>query len=96
MSIDGGPRPGTDDPQAASGDDGPLLAFADVPAAGRDAEPDPYWQELQGDPLLPVAYMPPAMGGEHPAWMRLSVWMLISVFVTATSLGVCLTYWPGL
>lgn len=92
MSIDGGPRPDSELPPLDTGD----LAFADVPAAGRDAEPDPHWQQLQGDPLLPVAYMPPAMGGEHPAWMRLSVWMLISVFVTATSLGVCLTYWPGL
>lgn len=71
------------------------VAFADVPSAPADAEPDPYWQQLQGDPLVPVAYMPPAMGGEHPRWMGWVAWVVIALFVTATASGVCLTYWPG-
>lgn len=75
----------------------PLVAhFADVPGAGPGAQPDVHWRELQGDPLLPIAYMPPAMGGDHPAWMTPVVWLLLGIFLTATSLGVCLTYWPGL
>lgn len=70
--------------------------YADVPAVQSDAEVDPHWLELRGeDHLLPASYLPPAMAGTHPGWMRIAVWVLITVFITATMLGVCLTYGPG-
>jgi hypothetical protein len=66
--------------------------FADVPSADREAEVDPHWLELRGESLLPTVYMPPAMAGHHPPWMRGLATFLISIFLLATSLGVCLTY----
>ena len=66
--------------------------FAAVPGADPAAEIDPHWLTLRGDSLLPTVYMPPAMAGSHPRWMRVMATFLISIFVLATSLGVCLTY----
>jgi hypothetical protein len=66
--------------------------FADVPGADPSAEIDPHWVELRGDSLLPALYMPPPMAGSHPGWMRVVATGLISIFLLATSLGVCLTY----
>ena len=67
-------------------------AVPDVPA---DAVIDPHWQELRTETPLPAIYLPSAMGGAHKSWIRASVWLLVSIFVTATTLGVCLTYGPG-
>jgi hypothetical protein len=68
------------------------VEFADVPGADPSAEVDPHWLTLRGESLLPTVYMPPAMPGSHPRWMRVMATFLISIFVLATSLGVCLTY----
>ena len=70
------------------------LAFADVPSADPSAVVDPNWVRLRGDSLLPAVYMPAPMAGQHPAWMRTVAIVLISIFLLATALGVCLTYGP--
>jgi hypothetical protein len=70
------------------------IAFIDVPRADPDARVDPHWLALRGDSLLPTLYMPPAMAGTRPTWMRLIATVLISVFMLATVLGICLTYGP--
>jgi hypothetical protein len=70
--------------------------YASVPDPEADAEVDPHWLSLRGDSALPIVYMPPAMAGEHPAWLRMMALVLIAVFVIATTAGVCLTYGPPL
>ena len=67
-------------------------AFADVPQPDPDAVVDPNWLRLRGDSLLPTVYMPPAMAGSRPTWMRAMAMVLIGIFLLATVLGVCLTY----
>jgi hypothetical protein len=75
--------------------DPPSVAeFEQVPSAELSAVVDPFWVRLRGDSLLPTLYMPPAMAGRRPPWMRLLASVLIAVFVLATALGVCLTYGP--
>ena len=70
--------------------------YGQVPNAPADAEPDPYWLKARDAGWgLPIAYMPPAMAGAHPGWMKLAAWVLITVFLTATTGGICLTYGPG-
>ena len=71
------------------------VRFEDVPAAQADAEIDPHWRKLHRAQLLPVAYMPPTMGGRHGYSMRFVALVLIAVFGLATFCGVCLTYGPG-
>ena len=67
-----------------------------VPDVAADAGPDPHWLEGRGAGWgLPDAYMPAAMAGVHPGWMKLAAWVLITVFLTATTGGICLTYGPG-
>jgi len=68
------------------------IAYADVPPADPDAAVDPNWLRLRGDSLLPSLYMPPAMTGHRPKWMRAMATVLIGVFLLATALGVCLTF----
>jgi hypothetical protein len=75
--------------------DEPYVDFADVPAAGQEAELDPHWLELRGDSLLPTLYMPPIMAGTRSLFMRLLASALIGTFLLATSLGICLTYGPN-
>ena len=70
------------------------IAFADVPAADPSAVVDPNWLRLRGDSLLPSIYMPPAMVGSRPTWMRAIALGLIGIFLLATALGICLTYGP--
>lgn len=70
------------------------LAFADVPQPDPDAVVDPNWLSLRGDSLLPTLYMPPAMAGRQPPWIRAMATVLIGVFLLATALGLCLTYGP--
>ena len=70
------------------------ITFADVPSADADAVVDPNWLRLRGDSLLPTLYMPPAMAGRQPGWMRAMAVVLIGVFLLATALGLCLTYGP--
>lgn len=70
--------------------------YAHVPPVAGGAAVDAAWLESRAGSLLPAAYMPPAMGGVHPGWMRIAAWVLIAVFLTATTGGVCLTYGPGL
>ena len=70
--------------------------YADVPDVVAGSEPDPHWLELRERGWgLPEAYMPPAMGGDHAGWMRIAAWVLIAIFLTATTGGICLTYGPG-
>src|SRR5437764_2881811 len=65
-----------------------------VPEPDSTAVVDPHWLQLRGDGLLPDLYMPPTMNGTQPAWMRAIAACLISVFIFATALGLCLTYGP--
>ncbi len=71
--------------------------YDEVPAVPRDAELDPHWAELAPSrpDLVPASYLPAAMPGEQPAWRKASAVVLIAMFVTATTGGVCLTYGPG-
>jgi len=69
--------------------------YSHVPTAEPDAQVDPHWQELRTGWGLPESYMPPVMAGEKKGWMRLASWLLIALFVTATTGGICLTYGPG-
>ena len=73
------------------------LPYVEIPDSEPGSEPDPHWLELRAgnQGLLPELYMPPAMGGEHAGWTRAAAWLLISIFLTATFCGVCLTYGPG-
>ena len=70
--------------------------YAHVPPVDGNASVDGAWLRSRADSLLPTAYMPPAMGGAHPGWMRIAAWALIAIFPTATTCGICLTYGPGL
>lgn len=67
-------------------------AFADVPEPDPDAVVDPNWLRLRADSLLPAPYMPPAMAGRQPPWVRAISGVLIGIFLLATLLGLCLTY----
>ena len=71
--------------------------YDDVPTVPRDAEVDPYWEQLAPTrpDQVPQSYFPAAMSGEQPAWRKASAVLLIAMFVTATTGGVCLTYGPG-
>jgi hypothetical protein len=69
--------------------------FAEVPAADPTVEIDPHWVEFRGDSLLPTLYMPAPMAGRHGTFMRIMAAWLVGIFMLATSLGVCLTYWPN-
>jgi hypothetical protein len=77
-------------PSARSAD---LLTAAEPPVAP-SAVVDPNWLRLRGDSLLPSVYMPAPMRGSHSIWLRTMAVVLVSVFVLATALGVCLTYGP--
>jgi hypothetical protein len=71
--------------------------YDDVPDVEPGSEPDPHWLELRGPSSgLPEAYLPPAMAGEHAAWVRIAAVTVIAVFLFATVTGVCLTYGPKL
>ncbi|MDQ6650851.1 MAG: hypothetical protein M3Z02_12160 [Actinomycetota bacterium] len=70
--------------------------YAHVPPVDGSACVDDAWLRSRAGSLLPPAYMPPAMGGAHPGWMRIAAWTLIAIFLTATTSGICLTYGPGL
>lgn len=73
-----------------------LSEYDDVPAVPVDAVVDPHWQELvKPSSLLPAAYLPPAMPGEHARWRKVSAVVVLVGIVTATAGGVCLTYGPG-
>lgn len=72
---------------------GRWATFAQVPAAGPDARPDPHYQQLRGRALLPASYMPPPMHGFHRPWARLIAAALIGVFFVGALAGVCLTGW---
>lgn len=65
------------------------LALAATPdVVSPDAVVDPF---LRHRGSLPAIYLPDAAPGPHPGWMSWVVWLLISVFLTATMLGFCLT-----
>ena len=68
--------------------------YASVPDVEADAGVDPHWLSLRGQSPLPACYMPPAMAGPHPGWLRAAALVLVAVFVAATAAGVCLTYGP--
>lgn len=71
--------------------------YEDVPAVLRDAELDPNWQQYAPHRLdqVPTSYLPAAMHGEQPGWRKAAAVVLITMFVTATTGGICLTYGPG-
>jgi hypothetical protein len=80
------PRTSEDDP----------VDYADVPAAGRDAELDPHFQELAArTSMVPTSYQPATVAGQQQGWRRAAAWALIALLVTATAGGVCLTYGPA-
>lgn len=68
--------------------------FAAVPAADESAVPDPLLSHLRGSNAMPLSYLPPAMAGRRPQWIRAIALILVGVFITATAAGVCLTYGP--
>ncbi len=68
--------------------------YVDVPDVDPDADVDPHWLELRGPSPLPQIYMPPSMRGTYTRTHRVIAAALITVFVVATALGVCLTYGP--
>lgn len=82
------------EPHAPVIDVGPELAFADVPNAALDSMLDPHWAQLRTGTTLPSVYLPPAMAGERPIWLRTIAVGLVAMFVAATAAGVCLTYGP--
>lgn len=71
--------------------------YSGVPDVPAHAEPDQHFAELRGGWSLPMAYLPPAMSGSglRPGWMKIAAWGLITLFLTATTGGICLTYGPG-
>ena len=71
--------------------------YDEVSAVPRDAEVDPHWADLAATrpDLVPQSYLPAAMPGEQPTWRKASAVVLIVMFVSATTGGVCLTYGPG-
>jgi hypothetical protein len=73
------------------------VPYADVPAAGPDANVDPHWLDLRSGAVLPLSYMPPSMAGltPRPAWLRATALVVVAMFVLATAAGVCLTYGPS-
>lgn len=66
-----------------------------VPSAAADAVVDPHWLELQPAATLPSIYLPAVVPGTFEVWRKLVAVGLCSVFVLATSAGVCLTYGPS-
>ena len=74
-----------------------LPEYDAVPAVPADAELDPHWAELTAGrtSLLPVAYLPSAMPGQQSGWRRGAALVLITMLVSATAGGICLTYGPG-
>ena len=73
-----------------------LDQYAHVPDVAQDAEPDPHWQELRAATGLPTAYLPGVMGSPLRGWRRPAAWVLVVMFLSATSGGICLTYGPHL
>jgi hypothetical protein len=69
--------------------------YDEVPAAADDAEPDPHWAELLLPTAVPASYLPPSMSGPQPRWRRVSALVLLTLLVTVTAGGVCLTYGPA-
>lgn len=70
--------------------------FSAVPAADDSAVPDPQFMAMRNSTNLPQTYMPPAMAGNRPPWVRAMAAVLVGVFLTAAAAGICLTYGPGL
>lgn len=70
--------------------------FETVPAADESAVPDPQFIAMRSATNLPQTYMPPAMAGNRPPWIRAVALVLVGIFVTAAAAGICLTYGPGL
>ncbi len=70
------------------------IPFDQVPAAPLDAEADTHYLEMRGATPLPRTYLPPAMAGKQPGWIRGVALVVIAMFLGATAAGVCLTYGP--
>lgn len=70
--------------------------FGSVPAADDSAVPDPQFMATRYATDLPATYMPPAMSGHRPPWVRAIAIVLVGIFVAAAAAGICLTYGPGL
>lgn len=74
-----------------------LPEYDAVPAVPADSEVDPHWAELTAGrtTMLPLAYLPSAMPGQQSGWRRAAAVVVITMLVSATAGGVCLTYGPG-
>ncbi|CAN5384786.1 hypothetical protein BH23ACT9_BH23ACT9_05220 [soil metagenome] len=68
--------------------------WPDVPDAGDDAVPDPGFEDLMADGLLPAYYLPAAMPRQVTGWRRAAAWTVIVMLVSAAGAGICLTYGP--
>jgi len=68
--------------------------YADVPDVRPDAAPDQHWLRPDQVSQLSAAYLPPSMPGPQPRWRKAAAWVLITMFATATTGGICLTYGP--
>ena len=84
----------TDARDARSSPGDAQVQYAAVPDPGPEAVVDPNWLSLRGESGLPMVYLPPAMAGPRPRWLRVAALVLIGVFVAATTAGICLTYGP--
>lgn len=68
--------------------------FQSVPPADETAVLDQAFSALRSGTELPQTYLPPAMAGHRPPWIRGVALVLVAMFLAATAAGVCLTYGP--
>jgi hypothetical protein len=69
--------------------------YDDVPAVPADAVPDEHVAALLSSPTaVPAAYLPAAMSGPVAPWRRWAAVVLLTLLVTVTAGGICLTYGP--
>jgi hypothetical protein len=69
--------------------------YDEVPEVPADAEPDEHVAALLSrTSSVPASYLPAVMGGPQPRWRRWAAVVLLTMLVTVTSAGICLTYGP--
>lgn len=69
--------------------------YAEVPDVEPDAAPDALWRSPRGVSQLSAAYLPPSMPGPQTRWRKGAAWVLITMLITVTGGGICLTYGPA-
>ena len=70
--------------------------YDEVPAVAPDAVPDEHVAELlTRTSKVPTSYLPAVMPGPQAPWRRWSAVVLLTLLVTVTAGGICLTYGPA-